>query len=111
MSGNNNALPLLPESSGGQGQDASTSNDQAMIDLSTVNQGVDRTFQVLTHLNDRIIGGEARAHENTQAIHGLNGEVTQLRTETGVIRDSVSQLHTDTTQGFAHLYSQAQAGA
>ena len=111
MSGNNSALPLLPESSGGQGQDASTSNDQAMIDLSTVNQGVDRTFQVLTHLNDRIISGEARAHENAQAIHGLNGEVTQLRTETGVIRDSVSQLRTDTTQGFAHLHSQAQAGA
>ena len=44
MSGNNNALPLLPESSGGQGQDAPTSNDQAMIDLSTINQGVDRTF-------------------------------------------------------------------
>ena len=82
-----------------------------MIDLSTVNQGVDRTFQVLTHLNDRIISGEVRAYKNTQAIYGLNSEVTQLRTETGVIRDSVSQLYTDTTQGFAHLYSQAQAGA
>ena len=68
-----------------------------MIDLSTVNQGVDRTFQVLTHLNDRIISGEARAHENTQAIHGLNSEVTQLRIETGVIRNSISQLYTDIT--------------
>jgi hypothetical protein len=92
MSGNNNALPLLPGSSSGQGQDSSASNDQAMVDLSIVNQGVDRTFQVLTHLNDRIVGGEARANENAQAIYGLNGEVTQLRTETGVIRDSVSQL-------------------
>ena len=82
-----------------------------MIDLSTVNQSVDRTFQVLTYLNNRIIGGEARAHENTQAIYGLNSEVTQLYTETGVIRDSVSQLYTDTTQGFTHLYSQTQAGA
>ena len=97
MSGNNKALPLLSESSDSQGQDASTSNDQAMIDLSTVNQGVDRTFQVLTHLNDRIISGEARAHKNAQAIHSLNSEVTQLRTETNVIRNSVSQLRTDTT--------------
>jgi uncharacterized coiled-coil protein SlyX len=61
-----------------------------MIDLSTINQSVDRTFQVLTHLNDRIINGEARAYENAQAIHGLNSKVTQLRTETGVIRNSVS---------------------
>ena len=90
MSGNNSALPLLPESSNGQGQDAFTSNDQAIIDLSTINQGVDQTFQVLTHLNDRIISGEARAYENAQAIHSLNSEVTQLRIETGVIRDSVS---------------------
>ena len=97
MSRNNNALPLLLKSSSGQGQDASTSNDQAIINLSTINQGVDRTFQVLTYLNDRIISGEARAYENAQAIYGLNGEVTQLRTETGVIRDSVSQLYTNTT--------------
>ena len=61
-----------------------------MIDLSTINQGVDRTFQVLTHLNDRIISEEARAYENAQAIYGLNNEVTQLRTETGIIRDSIS---------------------
>jgi hypothetical protein len=37
MSRNNNALSLLPELSGGQGQDASTLNDQAIINLSTVN--------------------------------------------------------------------------
>ena len=97
MSGNNSALPLLSESFNSQGQDAFTSNDQAIIDLSTINQGVDRTFQVITHLNDRIIGGEVRAYKNTQAIYGLNSEVTQLRIETGVIRDFVSQLRTDTT--------------
>jgi hypothetical protein len=64
MSGNNNALPLLPGSSSGQGQDSSASNDQAIVNLSTINQGVNRTFQVFTHLNDRIIGGEARANKN-----------------------------------------------
>ena len=111
MSGNNSALPLLPESPGGQGQDASASNDQTMVDLSTVNQGVNQTYQVLTHLNDRIIDWEGRAAENAQAITGLNGEVTQLCMETGAIRDSVSHLRIDTTHGFAHLNSQAQAGA
>jgi hypothetical protein len=59
MSRNNSALPLLPESSSGQGQNASFLNDTAMVDLSIVNQGVDRTLQVLTHLNNRIVDREA----------------------------------------------------
>jgi hypothetical protein len=37
MSRNNSALPLLPKSSSGQGQDASFLNDMAMVDLSTIN--------------------------------------------------------------------------